>query len=73
MLNRHAGKNFYEFINEYRVAAVCERLAAADDDTILNIAMDAGFSSKSTFNAIFKQFTGLTPTAYRRKRASQHV
>lgn len=71
VLNRHAGKNFYEFINEYRIAAVCERLGADADETILAIAMEAGFSSKSTFNAIFKQFTGLTPTAYRRKLRSQ--
>lgn len=69
-LNQHAGKNFYEFINGYRVTAVCDRLDRGDDDTVLDIAFDAGFSSKSTFNAIFKQFTGLTPTAYRRRAQS---
>jgi AraC-like DNA-binding protein len=73
VLNRHAGKNFYEFINEYRIAAVCERLGSEGGETVLSIAMDAGFSSKSTFNVIFKQFTGMTPTAYRRQRRPSRV
>lgn len=66
-LNRHAGRNFYEFINGYRVAAVCEALERQREDTVLDIALACGFSSKSTFNTIFKQFTGVTPTAYRRQ------
>ena len=68
-LNRHAGRNFYEFINGYRVDAVCARLAERPDESILTVGLACGFSSKSTFNAIFKQFTGLTPTAYRRSLA----
>ena len=72
-LNRHAGKNFYEFINGYRVAAVCKRLAEDPAAKVLDIAMDAGFSSKSTFNAIFRQFTGQTPTQYRRSLRSKPV
>ncbi|NQY14243.1 MAG: AraC family transcriptional regulator [Henriciella sp.] len=66
VLNKHAGKNFYEFINEYRIAFVRNRLAADSDQTILDIAFEAGFTSKSTFNAVFKQFTGQTPSQYRR-------
>jgi AraC-like DNA-binding protein len=69
VLNRHAGKNFYEFINGYRVDFVRKRLAEDTDRTILDIALEAGFSSKSTFNAIFKQFTGQTPTQYRKAKA----
>ena len=65
VLNKHTGKNFYEFINEYRIAFVRERLAAEPDRTILDIAFEAGFASKSTFNAVFKQFTGVTPSQYR--------
>lgn len=66
VLNKHAGKNFYEFINDYRIAFVRERLAAESERTILDIAFEAGFTSKSTFNAVFKQFTGQTPSQYRR-------
>ncbi|MEL7032545.1 MAG: helix-turn-helix domain-containing protein [Pseudomonadota bacterium] len=66
VLNKHAGKNFYEFINEYRTAFVRKRLAADSNQAILDIAFEAGFTSKSTFNAVFKQFTGQTPSQYRR-------
>ncbi len=71
VLNRHAGKNFYEFINGYRVDFVRKRFAENTDRSILDIALEAGFSSKSTFNAIFKQFTGQTPTQYRRTLAQK--
>lgn len=71
VLNRHAGKNFYEFVNGYRVDFVRMRLEEDTDQTILDIALEAGFSSKSTFNAIFKQFTGQTPTQYRKALAQQ--
>jgi len=66
VLNRHAGKNFYEFINDYRVGFVRKRLEEGSTQKILDMALEAGFSSKSTFNAIFKQFTGQTPTQYRK-------
>lgn len=69
VLNRHAGKNFYEFINGYRVDFVCRRLRQASDQSVLSIAMEAGFSSKSTFNAIFKRYTGRTPTQFRMERS----
>ena len=66
VLNRHVGKNFYEFINGYRVGFVRKRLEEGSTQKILDMALEAGFSSKSTFNAIFKQFTGKTPTQYRK-------
>ena len=65
VLNQQEGKNFYQFINEYRVEDVCRRLQEDGSQKVLDIAMEAGFSSKSTFNSIFKQFTGATPTQYR--------
>jgi len=70
-LNRHAGQNFYEFINSYRIQVVCERLISEQREPVLNIALEAGFASKSAFNAIFKQFTHMTPTAWRRKHRGQ--
>jgi len=71
VLNRHAGKNFYEFINGYRIDFVRKRFEEETEQTVLDIALEAGFSSKSTFNATFKQFTGQTPTQYRKALALQ--
>lgn len=66
VLNRHVGKNFYEFINEYRVHEVCKLLRTNTNANILSVAFDAGFSSKSAFNVIFKHFTGQTPSQYKK-------
>jgi AraC-like DNA-binding protein len=67
VLNQHEGKNFYQFVNEYRINYICERLKVDNDIKILDLAMSAGFSSKSTFNAVFKQFMKLTPSQYRKQ------
>ena len=66
VLNEHMGKNFYNLINEYRVNEVKERMKSDDlrHLTILAIAYDAGFNSKSSFNTIFKEKTGQTPSEY---------
>lgn len=69
ILNQHFGKNFFEFINGYRVERAKQLLDDPDhnDRTILEIMADAGFTSKSTFNAIFKKQVGQTPSQYRRR------
>ena len=41
--------------------------------TILAIAFDSGFNSKTTFNSFFKSQTGLTPSEYREKRTGIKV
>lgn len=66
IINNYMGKNFYYFINEYRVEEVKRRLAdpAYKNLTILAIAYDSGFNSKSAFNTIFKAMTGFTPSQY---------
>ena len=65
VLNQHDGKNFYRFVNEYRINHVCEKLKHDPSLKILDLAMSSGFSSKSTFNAVFKQITKHTPSQYR--------
>lgn len=65
VLNQQDGKNFYRFVNEYRVNFVCEQLREDPTVKVLELALLAGFSSKSTFNAVFKQLTKQTPTQYR--------
>ncbi len=66
VINEHLGKNFYTLVNEYRVEEVKKRMAdpAYKHLTILAIAYDAGFNSKSSFNTIFKQKSGMTPSEY---------
>ena len=66
-LNQTGGKNFNHFINEYRVAEVCQQLEQKSQRKLIDLALDAGFSSKSSFNAIFKKLTGQTPSLYRRQ------
>jgi AraC-like DNA-binding protein len=67
VLNENFGRNFFTFVNEYRVREVIARIndPKYQHYTILAIAFDAGFNSKSTFNTIFKAYTGKTPSEYR--------
>jgi AraC-like DNA-binding protein len=67
VLNEKYGRNFFTFVNEYRVREVISRINDPKYQryTILAIAFDAGFNSKSTFNTIFKAYTGNTPSEYR--------
>jgi len=73
VINKNLGKNFYDYVNEYRVREVVRRLneGAAEDLKVTAIAFDAGFNSKPAFNAVFKKHTGLTPSEYRRGRKRQ--
>jgi AraC-like DNA-binding protein len=72
ILNEKHGKNFFTFINEYRVREVIERFSEPkfQNYTILAIAYDAGFNSKASFNSIFKAQTGMTPSEFRDKLQS---
>ncbi len=67
IINTALKKNFNDFINEYRVRDVILKFQdpAYDRVTLLGMAMDSGFNSKSTFNRIFKEMTGKTPVEYK--------
>ncbi len=65
-LNEKMRTGFTRFINKYRVAEAKSLLAQNRDHTVLNICYFVGFRSKSSFNTIFKSFTGQTPTDYRK-------
>jgi AraC-like DNA-binding protein len=69
VLNVHIGKSFYVFVNSYRAEALKVALAdrAQRQRSVLELAVEAGFNSKSTLNSFFKRHTGLTPTEYRRQ------
>ena len=64
--SRHFNKNFFDYVNGYRIAQACQQLNESNE-TILNIAMDVGFNSRSTFNTAFRKHTGTTPSQYRKK------
>lgn len=66
VINKVFGKNFNDFVNGYRVEAVKKMLLnnEAAHLSLLGIAMDCGFHSKSTFNRAFKKATGMTPSEY---------
>jgi AraC-like DNA-binding protein len=69
-LNDGLGQNFNEFVNRLRVDAVKAELVRPDlRRDVLAIALDAGFSSKASFNRVFKRLTGQTPTDFRRVSA----
>lgn len=67
VINEQLNKNFFVYINEYRVNEAKLKMSDVTyrDHTILRIAYDSGFNSKSGFNIIFKKHTGFTPTEYR--------
>ena len=66
LLNQHVGKNFNDFVNEYRVQEVKKKLAdpAFSNFKIAAIAYDCGFNSLATFQRCFKQFSAITPSQY---------
>jgi len=69
VINEHFGKNFFDYINSYRLAAVKKMLGnpVNNDQKIMAIAYDCGFNSKSAFYAIFRKNTGMSPIEFRMK------
>lgn len=70
ILNERLGKNFYLHVNDYRINEAKQRLLEPDNAhlTILAIAYESGFNSKSTFNTVFKKITNMTPSQFRKSQ-----
>jgi AraC-like DNA-binding protein len=68
-INEGLNKSFYDVINGYRVEEAKRLLGDPKNInyTILSVGFEAGFNSKTTFNTVFKKFTGLTPTDFRNR------
>jgi AraC-like DNA-binding protein len=66
LLNEFIGKKFNEFINFYRLEHFTELAANPDNDhiSIIGLAYESGFNSKTVFNTFFKKETGKTPAEY---------
>lgn len=71
VINQQCQMNFYDFVNQYRVEEAKKRLLSLDFDhlTVLGIAFDCGFKSKSSFNRYFKKYTGFSPSEFKKKQA----
>jgi len=71
LINSFMDQNFVGFINQYRIEMAKDRLMNPADrgETILEIMYDVGFNSKSSFNTLFKQYTGFTPSDFRKSQA----
>jgi len=63
LLNEQLGKNFNEFVNGYRLDAFMAKAKDTSNKhmTLLGLAFDSGFNSKTAFNTFFKKATGQTP------------
>jgi len=66
-LNIHLRTTFTNLVNSYRVLEARDLLTGNSSGSILDIAFSSGFNSKASFNRIFKQRTGMTPSEYRMK------
>lgn len=68
VINEKYGVNFFDFINRYRVEEVKSKLENPESDnySLLGIAFDCGFNTKSAFNRVFKKITGMTPSEYKK-------
>lgn len=66
LINTGMNQSFNDFVNAYRVGEVKHRLRTDDLSrfTLLGIALESGFNSKTTFNRIFKEHTGQSPSAF---------
>lgn len=64
-LNEGLGVNFSTFVNRLRCETVAEALGAGREDDLLDLALEAGFSSKASFNRAFRAEYGCTPSEYR--------
>jgi len=66
VINEREQKNFYNYINSYRIKEFIKlaNLPENKNFTLLSLAFDCGFSSKSTFNKHFKENTGKTPSEF---------
>lgn len=66
VLSTRLQRNFYTFVNEHRIDHVKAALASSDRP-VLDLAFEAGFQSKSTFNSAFRKATGTTPSEFRQR------
>jgi len=63
----HLSTTFRSYINEWRLKSVCKDLLKSPERSILDIALENGFNSKSSFNTLFFQKYGKTPRQFKKE------
>ncbi len=71
IINQMAEVNFHDFVNRYRVEEFLQNAKSNKNFSLLALALDAGFNSKSSFNNIFKKQNGISPSQYLSKMQKQ--
>lgn len=73
VINEKLGKNFYNFVNEYRIKDAKDLLTDPEYQkySVEGVAHIVGFNTKSSFNAAFKKHSGQTPSEYRKENLPQ--
>ena len=74
VLNQNLQLNFFDFVNQYRVKEAQQKLLDPQFSRLTNlaIAFESGFSSKASFNRVFKKYTGKTPSQFVKSHSLQH-
>jgi AraC-like DNA-binding protein len=70
VINQDLGTNFFELVNRRRIHDAMEALRKDAQRPVLEIALEVGFNSKSTFNAAFREYAGTTPSDFRRTQVA---
>jgi len=68
-LNEKIKSNFFDYVNKYRIAASLPMITKRNS-TVLTVAMNVGFNSRSAFYKAFKRETGTTPGSYLKRAYS---
>jgi len=70
-INEILGQNFFDLVNRHRIDEARRLLTHPEDEkiTILEVLYEVGFNSKSSFNTLFKKYTGLTPSEFRKNQS----
>jgi putative ABC transport system permease protein len=73
IINLALKKNFSDFVNEYRIREVVQKMQDPGYDrmTLLGIAYESGFNSKTTFNRTFKEMTRKSPAEYKNHQKNE--
>jgi transcriptional regulator GlxA family with amidase domain len=69
-INLHAGCSYNDYLNRLRLQAVCKALLETPQRSVLDIALDCGFGSRSSFNSVFVREIGATPFDFRRSHSA---